>query len=390
HEVVISAPGLGTRVVAVPPRHADTALGTITLGAAATLRVHIARGAETRPLDLAVGAAGEDDDAEPRWIIHRHLDANGSGTTIAGLGRGAWVVLVRGPEPLQRAAVRSVVAEGDTRDVEIALKQRRLHARILAGDAPVKNSDVRFGNLDERWDGVLRTDANGVIDTPLWDGGTFEVAVRRIPGATPVMRIVALRGGEQRIAIPDRTLRGTVTDPHGLPVAGATVHLGTTTGERHAGLRARTDAHGAFAFDGVQPGEQELRAFSPAYLVEEPIHTSETNVHLVLTEGFPRDVVVTTRDGAPVAGAEVLCLTGTRMRARTMTDDGGRATVATPPREPGVLYVIPREGSFAIHRLRAPVDETSAAPVAITMPRATASLRIDALTTSGDPIRELG
>jgi len=388
-DLVVSAAGYGTRVIPVPPLHAPTSLGRITLLPGATLRVHVERGVETRPLDLAIGLAG-DEDEEARWVVHRHLDAGVSDATIPGLGRGAWIVLVRGPEPLQRATVKTVVAEKDTRSVEFALKRRRLRARILAGKTPVKNTEVRFGNLDERWDGTAKTDANGIIDTPLWDGGTFEVAVNRVPGATAVVRIVELRGGEMTIAIPDRTIRGTVTDPHGQPIGGATVHLGTTTDDgRHASLRARTNARGEFAFDGVGNGEQELRVFSPSYLVEEPMHITANDVHLILTEGYPREVVVTTRDGAAIAGAEVLCLTGAQLRARTLTDDHGRATIATPPREPSVLYVVPREGSLAIHRLRAPIDETSTAPVAIVVPRATASLRIDALSTSGDPIREL-
>src|SRR5439155_19474299 len=49
----------------------------------------------------------------------------------------------------------------------------------------------------------------------------------------------------------------------------------------------------------------------------------------------------------------------------------------------------PPEGAPAVHPPRAPIDETSPAPIEIAVPRATASLRIDALSTSGDPIREL-
>lgn len=384
-DLVVSAKGFGTRVIAVPPLHAMTSLGTITLARGATLRVHVTRGAETHALDVAAGVAGEND-TEARWIVHRHLDAGVSDVTIPDLGRGAWIVLVRGPQPLQRATMKAVVAEGDTRAVDFALKRRRLHARILAGNAPVKKTDVRFGNLDEHWDGTAKTDAHGVINTPLWDGGTFEVSVQRIANATPVVRILDLHGGDVTIAIPDRTVRGVVTDLHGRPVAAATVHLGTTIGDRYASLRARTDDHGAFAFDGVEEGEQEIRAFSQYFLAGETFHTRDTNVRITLDEGYPRDVVVKTPDGEPVAGAELLCLNGTVMRARTITGNDGRAIIPTPSNEPSVLYVVPREGSLVVHRLRAPVDEASTTPVAIIVPIASASLRVDALTTNGDPI----
>jgi hypothetical protein len=100
------------------------------------------------------------------------------------------------------------------------------------------------------------------------------------------------------IAIPDRTMNGVVVDLQGQPVAGAMVHLSTTIEGRHASLRARTDAHGVFAFDGVEEGEQELHAFSPAFLAGERFHTRETNVRVVLDEGYPRDVVVKTAKGS--------------------------------------------------------------------------------------------
>ncbi|HJW93348.1 MAG TPA: carboxypeptidase-like regulatory domain-containing protein [Thermoanaerobaculia bacterium] len=385
-DLVVSAKGFGTRVIALSPLHTATSLGDITLTRGATLRVHVVRGAEKRPLDIAVGFAGNDDDDEPRWVVRRHLDAGVSDTAIPDLGRGAWIVLFRGPEPLQRATMKAVVAEGDTRVVEFTPKRRLLHARILAGAAAVKDTEVRFGNLDEHWDGVAKTDANGAIDTPLWDGGTFEVSVRRIASATPVLRIADLHGGDVTIAIPDRTLRGTVVDLHGQPVAGATVHLGTTSGGRRTNLRALTGAHGTFAFDGMEDVEQEIRVFSPSFLTGETFHTRETNVRVTLDEGYPRELVVKSRDGEPVAGAEVLCMSGNVMRARTITGDDGRATVPTPSNEASVLFIVPREGSFVVHRLRAPVDETSTAPIAIAVPPASASLRVDALTTKGSPI----
>ena len=277
-DVVVSARGFGTRVIVVPLLHATTSLGTITLARGATLRVHVE---EKQPVDVVLGVP-DDNDAEPRWIMRRHLAAGVSETTIRDLGRGAWIVLVRGPQPLQRATMKAVVAEGDTRTVDFVPKRRRLRAQILAGNTPAKSTDVRFGNLDEHWDATIKTDANGLIDTPLWDGGTFEVAMQRLAAATPVMRIVELHGGDVTIAIPDRTMNGVVVDLHGQPVAGAMVHLSTTIEGRHASLRARSDAHGAFAFDGVEEGEQELHAFSPAFLAGETFHTRETNVRVTL------------------------------------------------------------------------------------------------------------
>jgi len=368
----------------------------ITFVLAATLLLHVDRGGETRALDVAIGAPSEE--SMPVWTIHRQLPPGTSSVKIPDIARGAWLVLVRGPEPMQRTTAKFVVAENDTRRLDIALHPRRLRARVMAGQTPVANAEVRFNNVDDQWNGAVTTDANGRIDTTLWSGGLFEVMIHRTPNAVPVMRVATLHGGagETIITMPDHIIRGVLTDAHGNPIANGNVVIRTSTDEgRTAGLRARTDAHGAFAFDAVDAGTHHLRPYAAGYLLgdstsvtipdDERIH----DVRMQLSAGYQRDVVVRSGNGEPAADAEIVCATGSHVRGKAFSDDKGHALVPTPPGEPSVLYVIPREGSLAVHRLRAAVDDASNAPVEITMPAGNASLRIDAMTADGRPLPDL-
>jgi hypothetical protein len=110
---------------------------------------------------------------------------------------------------------------------------------------------------------------------------------------------------------------------------------------------------------------------------------------ITVDEGFARDLVVTWSDGSPAKGAEIVCLSGARLRAKSYTDGEGRAAIATPRDRDAILYVLPREGSFAVQRLRAPIDEVSTGALKVTISRATASLELSALTTAGTPIDDV-
>lgn len=368
----------------------------ITFVLAATLLLHVDRGGETRALDVAIGAPSEE--SMPAWTIHRHLAPGTSSVRISDIARGAWLVLVRGPEPMQRTTAKIVVADGDTRKLDIALHPRRLRARVMAGQTPVANAEVHFSNVDDQWDGSVNTDAQGRIDTTLWSGGQFEVVIHRQPAAVPVIRVATLHGGDKEtvITMPDHMIRGVLTDSHGNPIANGNVVIRTSTDEGHtAGLRARTDAFGAFAFDAVDAGTHQLRPYAAGYLAGEPASVTIADgervhdVHLELSSGNQREVVVHSRNGEPAVDAAIVCATGVRVRGRAFSDARGHAVVPTPPGEPSVLYVIPREGSLAIRRLRAPADDSSNAAVDIVMPAGSASLQVDAKTADGKPMSDL-
>jgi len=395
--LLVSAKGFGTQLLPVPRVMATATLDPVVLRAGATLRIAVDRHGERRPLEVFVGI---DDDAlpEPRWIVSRRIDAGKNGVTVPDLARGSYLVQLRGPEPLQQTATTAVVADGDIRTVSFDVAPRRLRARIVAGSKPVADADVVLNHFDGRWKGTVRTDADGRIDAPLWQGGDFEVVVHRIAGATPVLLVASLYGGpdEATIVISDHVIRGTTVDSDGHPVPGASVILRTKTVTGNtASVRALSDAKGNFAFDGVAAGDgHQLHAAASGYLfndmrvsvgADQPV----VPLHAVMSAGYPRDVIVRWRDGSPVYGATILCVAGSSIRSRSFTEDGGRGVVATPLDAASVLYVIPREGSIAVCHLPRPGDESSTAPVTIRVPQPAATLRVATLTTTGAPLGDV-
>jgi hypothetical protein len=392
----VSAEGFGTRLVDVPRVPSAAALDVV-LRRGATLNVAVDRHGERRPLEVFVGI--DQDGPEPRWIKSRRIVTGRNGVTIPDLARGTYLVQLRGPEPLQQFTTTAVVADGDVRTVRFDPVPRRLRARIVAGTKAVPNADVLFHNFEQQWKGMVHTDANGRIDAPLWQGGEFELVVHRIAGTTPVFRVAAFHGGpeETTIVVPDHVIRGTAVDEHGHPLSGASVILRTKTdAERKATVRAHSDANGKFAFDGVDAGSgHRVHVVASGYLVSEPLNVTVdadrpvVPVHLVMSSGYARDVVVRWRDGSPVEAATVLCVGGSTIRSRSYTENDGRGTVATPLDTASVLYVIPREGSIAVYHLPKAAEETSAAPVTITVPPPAASLRVATLTTTGAPLGDV-
>ncbi len=385
-DLTVSAPGFGTRIIPVHRVHATSRLAPIVLRSGATIRMHINRGRERRPLDLNVGIVPDDD--KPRWIAHQHIPERGQTAVVSGLSTGVYVVLIQGAEPMQTATVKVGIADGESRDVAITLPtDRRLHVKVISGGLPVKNIRVQFSNADTHWSGAITTNASGVIDTPIWDGGRFQVFVRRIEGAVSVMRNTTLTANRSlTIDVPTRVIRGRVVGDDDAPIAGATVTLAATVQDGRVTAHGKTDPHGFFTFDSVEPGVPSLYATAPGFLQGAPVPVPHSGLVLTLSRGVPRAVVVLWADHSPVALADILCVTNDGIRSRAITGDDGRVTIATPLIGRSTLYVIPREGSFAIAQLGVPAEERRASPLMVTVPEANASLTIAARTSADKPL----
>ncbi|HEX2121478.1 MAG TPA: carboxypeptidase-like regulatory domain-containing protein, partial [Thermoanaerobaculia bacterium] len=144
---------------------------------------------------------------------------------------------------------------------------------------------------------------------------------------------------------------------------------------------------GRFAFAGIKYGRQTLRVFPAQHLEPEPIvftldpDRRLQNLDVKVSAGRSVPVIVIDQNDDPVAKAVVLAVTEAEVRARTATDEDGRASIAVPPGQPATLFVIPEEGLFAIHRLPAKEEPGR---LKIYLPRASSSLLIRATTLAGD------
>jgi hypothetical protein len=299
------------------------------------------------------------------------------------LAPGIYAVLVEGSEPLQHITAKAVVAAGDVRDIDVKLPARRSHLRVYRGDQPAANTDVQFESIEGQWQGSVATNASGWIDTPIWDfQGQFKV---RLPGASSAVSMMRMQTLTRTATIrfPNRTVKGVVVDTHDKPIAGAVATLiNTDIGEGTGSFRARSDAQGRFAFEGVAPGDQLVNVTAPGYLLRDSERFTD-DLKVTLSQGYPRDLVIEQSDGTPVRGAEAFCVTNGRVRSRAFSGTDGHVTIATPADAPSTVYVIPSDGSFAIRRFRAPMDEVSSDPVTVRLAPPRSSLRMRTLTTAG-------
>ncbi|HEY0143853.1 MAG TPA: carboxypeptidase-like regulatory domain-containing protein [Thermoanaerobaculia bacterium] len=379
-DLTVSAPGFGTVVVPVPHVRRTTSLPPITLDRGATVRVHLRRGRRQRALAVRVGISG--DDGSTRWI-QRRMVAGSDDIVFPDLARGIYTVLVEGSEPLQHITAKAVVAAGDVLDIDVNLPARRSRLRVLRGDQPVASAHVQFESIEGQWQGSIATNAGGWIDTPIWDfQGQFKV---RLPGTSSAVSIVRMQTLTRTATIrfPDRTLKGVVVDTQDKPIAGAVATLvDTEIGEGTGSFRARSDAEGRFAFEGVAPGDQLVHVTAPGYLLRDAERFTD-DLKVTLSRGYRRDLVIEQSDGTAVRGAEALCVANGKVRARAFSGTDGHLALATPVDAPSTVYVIPSDGSFAIRHFRAPMDEASSDPVTIRVAPSTSSLRVRTLTTAG-------
>lgn len=354
---------------------------------AATVRVHIERGAYRGPVELKLGVP--QDEQPPRWITSRTLASDTSDAVFEKLDRGSYAVLASGTGPLQQIAGLAVVGGNDERTVTLEIPKKRVRGRITLAGKPVGAITVSFHNETAQWAGMVETKADGTFAEDLWEGGEFELGMRGGILPAPVYRRTRIGGGATQLDIdlPARRVHGRVADvARNKPVAGAVVVVRNRTPNHADSMRRTTAADGSFEFAGLDPGSYSLEMVAPEYLMPDDVafelrdSDSAVERNFNVSPGEVRLVEVIDSKNLPVAGATVTCVTEGRMRSMTKTDAHGRAFVATPEGERSVAWVAPAGGSFAMAAFdRQPSGDATR----IVIPPPNASLRVETMTTAG-------
>jgi hypothetical protein len=226
----------------------------------------------------------------------------------------------------------------------------------------------------------------------LWRRGELEVAVN-LEGAAPAFAgfLVIPDGPSPTIdfAVPDGRVTGRVVTAEGWPAADALVTLESAGPPRRV-IRRSTDANGAFSYAVVPAGAQTLRVIAadkllrPAPVTFELGAGASREVVLKLANGARRIVEVADSRGLPIAGAGLLCVAGDEIRAISTTDAKGAGTIDTPREGEALLYVIPREGSFARVLLQGHAER-----VRVRVPTAGSAIDLVAKTVEGAVVPEV-
>ncbi len=357
--------------------------------AAATIRVHVERGAYRGPLELKLGVAR--DDEAPRWITTRTLAPRIADAVFESLERGSYVVLAKGPGPLQQLAGKAVVGATDEREIALEIPKRTARGRVTLAGKPAGAVAINFENMQWHWIGTVEADADGAFSAEIWESGEFELGMRGGSLPAPVFRNVRVPAGEIArvdVDLPARSVRGRVIDvARGKPVAGAVVVVRNRTPGKVTSLRRMSAEDGTFEFAGLESGSYRLEMVAPELLMPDDVAFELRDADTLyehefkLSPGELRLVEVVDAKNAPVAGAVVTCIAGERTYSMTKTDPHGRAFVATPPGERSQAWVAPATGSFAMASFDRPDESGEATKIVIPAPNA--SLQVETMTTSG-------
>lgn len=394
-EVTLLLGGHGSCTVALPKMTADADLGTLELSAAGELRVIAKRDAQ-RYQSIRVRVARKEG-RKRREIATRELAKNDGDWTVRDLEPGEYVVTLSGQKPLQQMSSVAKVREAETAEARMEIESIELSGTVSRRDQPVRAAHLAVKASPDGWTANVTTDDKGEFREDLWQGGRFLVTVTSPELRAPYSFVDEVKGvagvAQWDIRIPSGTIAGRVIDAKSRqPIAASAVTLDSELSGKDStqSLGAETDHEGRFAFEGVEAGQHIVTAEAERYAAaRSPAIVFSTNderreVELALSPATTRQVIVTSVEGRPLAGAALVHeLLPPDVVPRT--DLEGRVDISFSGGMIPVLLALPREGSFGVVP-GATATETKE-PVRVVVPPPTAGIVISVFDeTTGEPI----
>jgi hypothetical protein len=343
----------------------------------------------SQPLEVELLLRNPSDDWDE--VEHQSLPASVRRVRFEKLASGIYQIRIRGPVPTEQLGTKIAIGNGDVRRTTITIQPFTVSGRVTFGGTNLGAGVLVLRHPELRWRTAIAINADGTFRVPFWQRGTFTSDVRGPALPTSFNDTVELAEGTANvalnIAIPDGRITGIVRDlKSGAPVPNAVIGLQTdiANGEQH--VRLTTGPDGKFDFVGIRYGKHIVRVYPPQHLEPEPVAFTLDDAQRLreldvrVDTGRAVALTVIDRDNDPVANAKVFAVTDGKLRARTTTDEDGRATVAVPAGESATLVVVGEAGPFGM--LRVPRDQESGR-LQLHLPRSTSSLLIHAQTTTG-------
>ncbi len=388
--VAVQFPGRAPRRVAVPRAPADTELPTIALSAGGALRVTI----ET---PMPEKLTWELRDPASRDLLRQGtVEPSATLVVVDGVGEGKQSFVIRGSRPLQQFDTLVNIEPEQVTEASISIEPGTLNLEVKRGSTPFAHAKAKVGMFGERWEGEITLDEDGRASEELWQRGKMSAALYRNNRIIYVAVMdVASEEETWRITVPDRRVTGTITDAAtGAPLREAEVSIWINTAE-DAGMRvASTDAEGRFTFDGIVAGTHELKARHEGYAL-----TEGNMVAVGQADGdYTRDLRLRSRNsgralvaiddrGLPVADALVIVAGSNGIRETGITAIDGTASVPVGVAERGMVFVIPRSGSFAFTSFgpRTEGDDT----IEVHVRAGSATIEVETHDADGKPLADV-
>tara|TARA_R110002126_G_scaffold82806_4_gene202608 strand:+ start:3342 stop:6287 length:2946 start_codon:yes stop_codon:yes gene_type:complete len=370
---------------------ADIGLGTVTAGLegfadSEPVHVEVRSGAETKDVELVLrkGATLEGsfhasiEDPDTRDVVVAAYGSHESvNLLVAADGTFRDTGLTPGRYIVSRAWMGGddwVLAFANRMEVEVILTEGQTTHVVLGADRPgvvhVTGTVRESGNLasgytvyvfeEERGVRVMpvsisRTNSEGVFELDVPAAGTYRFSI----GEQQSMQTIFTRAVESNhqvsleFEMPHGTVRGTVLDPDGRPLAGhalaLTMQEAPNDTREFGELRTMvTSEDGSFETTGLAAGRYRLRASGLVATNEDELnnHAHSVQRDIVVLDGEVTEIVAQLRVGALVEGV-VLGADGAPIR-------GVRIDVRDAHGEPAVLWheiVTDANGRFRVNRV---------------------------------------
>lgn len=387
----ITSPGLSERLVELPHVPADVNLKEIALTAAARIHVLVpaAFAAENLRWTLdrlvsgkAAGRRGEGKFARP------HADV-----TIDSLAADNYLLVISGDGPLQQIATKVSPKPGETVELPIDITPDVLRLSVVSGKTPMGGARIRFAPHDFSWSGIVACNEKGESAVEVWQEGDYWASLLE-RGKVAFARVAHLHSETGTISwtfeVPGHHVKGRVVDSSTRqPLPDVNVSITGTAPEEGGldGIRTRTDADGRFDFPAIREGSHTVRTYLKGYrydraqTVDIQKDDGDWEGEIALDPlGDRPAVIVVDQTGIPLAGVDMFLASSDGMVILEQTDVTGRVTI--PPRRDGVVFAVPRTGSFGFTRIA--VDQSS--DVTLVVPPANGTVDIVSQSTSGEPI----
>jgi hypothetical protein len=279
---------------------------------------------------------------------------------------------------------------------EIAIEPFRLEGTARFGEEAVDGT-LSIRGPQSSWEATIPI-KEGAFEQTMWQPGVAPgfLAASGIPSEEFVISPkLGQNPSKWDIRIERRLISGRVFDADTKgPVREAEMDLITEIdggGRFYQNLTLSPD--GSFEILASKPGLYTLKVTSPAHApwsstINVAAEDKSRSVEIALERGVEQPVEIVTPAGAPVAAFMVLeGVQSDRINPKVMMrGSNGRFTVRGEAGENRLIYVIPREGSFAIVRLQMPGRDVTAKPVQVVIPQGTSSLRVRAVDPDKKPV----
>jgi hypothetical protein len=390
-ELVVSSPGLGTRIVPLHILSADTDLGVIRLSSGVKLTIHIARADSVRSKALHASLTeASKTQYENTNIATRELKAGEDDLVFADLSEGEYYVTLSGDSPLEKlTTVIPMKAEDVSKEIRLAPFQ--LQGTVRLGSDPLRDGSVGVHDLHHTWTADAAIDTAGRFGGPMWQKEGISGWVKsKETGAMPVDKSPILDGDPATwdITFRRRLITGRIFDADTKePIARANLHMGLETksqsptgqtGVRRLYSTIDIGADGTYSILATKDGVYDLDVTAPEHVpqkttIEISAEDDSKTADFPLTRGVEQIVDFVWPSGDPVANAMVMegvARDGHNAAWLGGTDPNGRLKLRMRTGEAKTLFVVPKEGSFApVHVVG---DETK--PVRVVVPQPAASL----------------